>query len=260
MTFGYECRPSFWRTVRANSHLVIAGLGTASFLGVAGLALWLAIPDADRQAFADSDPETVVHQVVAEAPVVSEPAAPAPAEAAPHSEPPAKQTAAESELPALKPSDTRWKDPNASGTPPAPSAEQAVSAEASGAQPLAADPAGAAVSSAISAFAAENRAQLNNDPGSAGNKPDDSETAAIPAAKPLPKAGEGKTAGEDSTATQPGRTARAVTMRTGPRKGAAAMGTLPANTAVEVVDCKQWCEIVYNGKRGFIYKSYLDRD
>jgi len=24
-----------------------------------------------------------------------------------------------------------------------------------------------------------------------------------------------------------------------------------------VVSCKKWCQIVYNGKRGWVYKSYI---
>ena len=54
-----------------------------------------------------------------------------------------------------------------------------------------------------------------------------------------------------------GRILRTVTMRTGPKKNAAAMGTVPARASVQVMSCKKWCQIVYNGKRGWIYKSYI---
>jgi len=27
---------------------------------------------------------------------------------------------------------------------------------------------------------------------------------------------------------------------------------------VQVVSCDGWCEVVYNGRRGFIYKTFLD--
>ena len=54
-----------------------------------------------------------------------------------------------------------------------------------------------------------------------------------------------------------GRILRAVTMRTGPKKNAAAMVTIPAKTSVQVMGCKQWCQIVYNGKRGWIYRSFI---
>jgi uncharacterized protein YraI len=49
-------------------------------------------------------------------------------------------------------------------------------------------------------------------------------------------------------------------MRAGPGKEAAAMATVPAETVVQVVACNQWCEIVYNGKRGWIYHNFLKRD
>ena len=49
-----------------------------------------------------------------------------------------------------------------------------------------------------------------------------------------------------------------VTMRTGPNKGAAAMQTLKSGQQVELVACDSWCEIVADGKRGFIYKSFLN--
>jgi len=54
-----------------------------------------------------------------------------------------------------------------------------------------------------------------------------------------------------------GRVLRAVTMRSGPKKGAAAILTVPAKSSVQVMSCKQWCEIVYNGKHGWVYKSYV---
>lgn len=50
---------------------------------------------------------------------------------------------------------------------------------------------------------------------------------------------------------------RSVNMRAKPQKGGAVLGVIPAKTAVEVVACTQWCEIVFNGKRGYVYKSYV---
>ena len=70
------------------------------------------------------------------------------------------------------------------------------------------------------------------------------------AAEPKPKAHKVSAAGN-------GRILRSVTMRSGPKKGAGAIGTVPARASVQVMSCKQWCEIVYNGKRGWVYKSYV---
>ena len=36
--------------------------------------------------------------------------------------------------------------------------------------------------------------------------------------------------------------------------------SIPAKTAVQVISCKSWCEIVYKGRRGFIYKSFVRHD
>ncbi|WP_371346767.1 SH3 domain-containing protein [Ancylobacter sp. IITR112] len=76
--------------------------------------------------------------------------------------------------------------------------------------------------------------------------------AAIPAAaEPLPPGFGGDPVG---TAV----TRRAVTMRAAPKKGAAAIGNLPGGKQVELVTCQQWCEIVVDGKRAFVYKSFID--
>ncbi|RWG75593.1 SH3 domain-containing protein, partial [Mesorhizobium sp.] len=101
-------------------------------------------------------------------------------------------------------------------------------------------------------------------------KPDDkmdaAQTAAIPDAKP--GVAEAQPAAPDEVAQDSpkpenagtgtnGRVLRAVTMRSGPKNGAAAIVTVPAKSAVQVMSCKKWCEIVYNGKRGWIYKSFV---
>lgn len=48
---------------------------------------------------------------------------------------------------------------------------------------------------------------------------------------------------------------RSVNMRSKP--GGAVLGVIPAKTPVELVSCTKWCEIVYKGQRGFVYKSYI---
>lgn len=49
-----------------------------------------------------------------------------------------------------------------------------------------------------------------------------------------------------------------VTMRAAPKNGAAPVLNLQAGQKVELVACKGWCEIVAEGKRGFIYKRFVD--
>lgn len=53
------------------------------------------------------------------------------------------------------------------------------------------------------------------------------------------------------------RVTAAVNMRSGPRKGAGVLTVVPAGSPVQVLSCNGWCQIAYNGRKGFIYKSYL---
>lgn len=77
---------------------------------------------------------------------------------------------------------------------------------------------------------------------------DPGETSAVKALQAEIKTTEG---------TRGGTVKRSVNMRAKPQKGGAVLGVIPAKTAVEVVSCTQWCEIVFNGKRGYVYKSYV---
>ena len=49
-----------------------------------------------------------------------------------------------------------------------------------------------------------------------------------------------------------------VTMRAAPKNGAAAVLNLQGGQKVELVACKGWCEIIAEGKRGFIYKRFVE--
>lgn len=241
MQFGYDVRPSFWQELKANSHLVIAAVGTLALLGIAGTALWLAVPG-DRPAFAESKPQNedatkpaTVAEAEAVAPVVS-------GKAAPKADAVTPPVAAEADIPALPRNDPRW---TGKGKPAAP----VDTAAATGSK-----------NETLTAFAEENAKAVGAKVAEASPSADDvhaepdpkAATAAIPTARPEPPV-------KEAGATADGRILRAVTMRSGPRKGAAAIGTIPAKTAVEVISCKSWCEVVYKGKRGFIYKSFLKR-
>lgn len=64
------------------------------------------------------------------------------------------------------------------------------------------------------------------------------------------------------TAASAERTARIVfdvTMRSGPRRSASAIGQVEKNERVTLIGCKSWCEVVANGKRGFVYGRAVDR-
>ncbi|WP_206455559.1 SH3 domain-containing protein [Aurantimonas marina] len=51
----------------------------------------------------------------------------------------------------------------------------------------------------------------------------------------------------------------AVNMRAKPDNGAKVVAVLPKGRSVEIIGCKMWCEVSADGKRGFIYKSFVGR-
>lgn len=273
MQFGYDMRPSFWQGVRTNSHLVIAAVGTAALLGVAGIALWLALPANDRQASASTQPlsqqsvPTIPVKTTKIAPVT--PAATVAAAAAPQAAPKGDAVsrtvaAGAAAIPALAANDPRWTAPQPNSDAEAKPSDQATTEQA------AAKPADAAAYEEPSAQS-DATTQLSKvaapDATAKDGHTDVAETAAIPTPKPQLPDEQSSAATDDTQATTKpqkvaaaagtGRILRAVTMRTDPQKNAAAMGTVPAKSSVQVVSCKKWCQIVYNGKRGWIYKSYI---
>ena len=53
------------------------------------------------------------------------------------------------------------------------------------------------------------------------------------------------------------RVTAAVNLRSSPRKGSSIAVVVPAGSAVNVLSCNGWCEVVYNGKKGWVYKNFL---
>ena len=262
MQFGYDTRPSFWQEVRSNSHLVIAAVGTAALLGVAAVALWLALPANDRQAAASPEQTipTIPVKTTKIAPVATTVAAAAVPQAARKADQVSPTMAtAQADIPALPANDPRWtssesKPASAAPAPTQAAAEQAPDKVVAFAQP------------AADSDASTELAKVAAPPPPAASHPDGAQTAAIPAVQPqVPDQKPATAQGDDSpakvkprkAAAGSGRTLRAVTMRSAPKKGAAPIGTVPARTSVQLMGCKQWCEIVYNGKHGWIYKSYI---
>ncbi|TIQ94606.1 SH3 domain-containing protein [Mesorhizobium sp.] len=278
--FGYDMRPSFWQGLQSNAHLVIAAVGTAALLGVAAVALWLALPANERQAIAKTE------QTVPAIPVKTKKIAPAAAssvsvaaapQAARKADAVSPMTASrEAAIPALASNNPRWNGTvgelaPAADAPPASSAQAAEKPATQNDKPAVAAFAESASGNDASAALAEVASPAPAAAQSAdAKKPDDkmdaAQTAAIPDAKP--RVAEAQPAAPDEVAQDSpkpenagtgtnGRVLRAVTMRSGPKNGAAAIVTVPAKSAVQVMSCKKWCEIVYNGKRGWIYKSFV---
>lgn len=48
-----------------------------------------------------------------------------------------------------------------------------------------------------------------------------------------------------------------VNMRAGPSNDAGVILVVRRNREVEVIGCNYWCEVIYDGKRGFIYKGFV---
>jgi hypothetical protein len=88
------------------------------------------------------------------------------------------------------------------------------------------------------------------------------ETAAIAPDEVKPKPVEKKKPAQADATTDaaPQRMATAtsdVRLRAGRSAGSAVLGVVPAGSEVGVVSCDGWCEVVFAGKRGFVYKSYV---
>lgn len=50
---------------------------------------------------------------------------------------------------------------------------------------------------------------------------------------------------------------RGANMRSRPKSGSGVLGTVPKGATVQLVGCNVWCEIVYKGRRGYIYKDFI---
>lgn len=88
--------------------------------------------------------------------------------------------------------------------------------------------------------------------------------AIVPAARPEPKAKPAPDADADALPGVSGKSAgksvqiaRAVNLRANPRSGSKVIRVLPKGANVGLVGCNGWCEVTYEGSRGYIYRSFL---
>lgn len=258
MQFGYNTKPSFWQKVGAHSHLVIAAVGTMALLSVAGTALWLALPSGERQAFAKH-------------PVASEAAA-------------SEQSAEPAQVAEQKPAEPAVT--TAKGAQVKPTAVQTATASAVPSNTPKPQTAAAIQEAAKSVVVAkpgqEDADDTEDEPTTeqAFAEPEDTSSPAeavlakaapVPQAKPakvkaestagIPAAEEPEQEAAPAAASGNGTILRSVTMRSGPKKGAGVIATVPAKASVDVISCgkHKWCEIVYQNKRGWIYQGFLNR-
>ena len=92
-------------------------------------------------------------------------------------------------------------------------------------------------------------------------------TAAIPSPRPEaapPAAAAPEALTDDAAATKDdsatGREAKvttAVNLRAGPKDEAKVIAVVPARETVQLINCDGWCEVVFQGQRGWIYKSFI---
>jgi SH3-like domain-containing protein len=48
-----------------------------------------------------------------------------------------------------------------------------------------------------------------------------------------------------------------VNMRAGPSNGQAVLATIPRGSPVDVIGCRQWCEVIFADRRGWVYKGFI---
>ena len=53
------------------------------------------------------------------------------------------------------------------------------------------------------------------------------------------------------------RVTKYVNLRSGPTDESNVVAVVPAKASVSVLDCKAWCEVVFDGKKGWIYKRFI---
>ena len=73
---------------------------------------------------------------------------------------------------------------------------------------------------------------------------------------------EDETVAEPAVASKlsPAKATQYVNMRAGPDDGATVLTVVPANASIQAeADCR-WCEVSYNGKTGYIYRTFIARN
>jgi hypothetical protein len=232
--FRHGARASVWHEICARSHLVVAAVGTIVFLAMAGTAIWMALPS-------DRGPARLAEQ----AKPAGDTAASVVARAAKPAEPVREPVRNAEELRA-----------QTAGTEPAPAGGPGPLAEADS-RWIASDGKNvkAALRAAAGAVVQDAAADIV---ANAYAGEDAAATAAIPAGRPdAPKAGDDDAAAQSAQNTRESRALRAVTMRSRPSSRGSVLGTVPARATVEVISCSSWCEILYDGKHGYVYKGFL---
>jgi hypothetical protein len=59
------------------------------------------------------------------------------------------------------------------------------------------------------------------------------------------------------SATHTARVVSGVRLRAGPGNGEAVLATISGGRSVEVIKCRAWCEVIFAGQRGWVYKDFI---
>jgi hypothetical protein len=96
-------------------------------------------------------------------------------------------------------------------------------------------------------------ASENDDPA------DEIATVPLPASAPFPEPRdeEASKAEEEAEEGREARVTKYVNLRSGPNDESRVVAVVPAKASVSVLDCKAWCEVVFDGKKGWIYKRFI---
>jgi uncharacterized protein YraI len=80
---------------------------------------------------------------------------------------------------------------------------------------------------------------------------------AVPPPPAIPETGPAIDRTNDPVAVQVAGVTSGVNMRRGPGSGQPVLATIPAGSPIEVVKCAYWCEVIFAGRRGWVYKSFI---
>ncbi|WP_353645042.1 SH3 domain-containing protein [Mesorhizobium sp. WSM2239] len=82
-------------------------------------------------------------------------------------------------------------------------------------------------------------------------------TVPLPASAPFPEPRAEEAGEAEEAAGREARVTKYVNLRSGPNDESKVVAVVPAKASVSVLDCKAWCEVVFDGKKGWIYKRFI---
>lgn len=60
-----------------------------------------------------------------------------------------------------------------------------------------------------------------------------------------------------SSSTRAVQITKGANMRSRPKSGSSVLAVVPKGASVQLVSCSAWCEIIYDGRRGYVYKDFI---